>query len=107
MRTKLLATALLLAWVAVGRADDGLTKGTPELKSAGALAFGEKGILFIGDSAGATVYAIDTGDTKDAGKKDLNVEKLESKIADTLGGGTVKITDMKVNPASGNVYISA
>jgi len=107
MRTKLLAAALLLAWAGTGRAEEGLTKGTPELKSATTMAFGPKGVLFVGDSAGATIFAIDTGDTKSAGNKELNIEKLEGKIADTLGGGAVKITDMKVNPASGNVYVSA
>lgn len=107
MRTKLLAAALLLAAAAAGRAEDGLTKGTPELKSITSMAFGPHGVLFLGDSAGATVYAVDTGDAKPAGNKELNVEKLESKIADTLGGGSVRITDMKVNPASGNVYFSA
>jgi hypothetical protein len=109
MRTTLLAAALVLASVAVGRADDGLTKGTPEAKSFSALAFGPKGLLFLGDSAGATVFAVDTGDTKAAGDKPLNVDKLGSKIAAVLGATEkdVKVTDLKVNPASGAVYISA
>lgn len=108
MRTKLLVAAVVLASAAVGRADEGLTKGTPELKSATTLAFGPKGLLFVGDSAGATVFAIDTGDTKSAGDKPLNVEKLDSKVASALGvTDGVRITDMKVNPASGNVYVSA
>ncbi|MBP3958695.1 hypothetical protein J8F10_25905 [Gemmata sp. G18] len=109
MRTKLLVTALVLASAAVGRADDGLTKGTPDVKSVTALAFGPKGLLFVGDSAGAAVFAFDTGDTKPAGDKPLNVEKIDAKIASALGvtEKDVKITDLKVNPASGNVYISA
>jgi hypothetical protein len=108
MRTKLLVAAALLASAAVGRADEGLTKGTPELKSATTLAFGPKGVLFVGDSAGATIFAIDTGDTKSAGDKPLNVEKLDSKVASALGvTDGVRITDLKVNPASGNVYVSA
>jgi hypothetical protein len=107
MRTKLLVAALLLASAGVGRADDGLTKGNLEAKSFSALAFGPKGLLFIGDSAAATIYAVNTGDTTPAGNKDLNVEKLNTKITDMLGGAAVKITDMKVNPASGNVYVSA
>jgi hypothetical protein len=109
MRTKLLAAALLLAAAAAGRADDGLTKGTPEPKSIAALAFGPKGLLFLGDSAGAAVFAVDTGDATPAGDKPLAVEKLDSKIAAALGvtAKDVKVTDMKVNPASGNVYLSA
>lgn len=107
MRTKLLAAALLLAAAATGRAEDGLTKGTPDLKSATALAFGPKGLLFIGDSAGAAVFAVDTGDAKPSGDKPLNVEKLDSKIAAALGvtDKDVKINDVRVNPASGNVYV--
>src|SRR6187399_1791461 len=107
MRTKLLVAALVLASAAVGRADDGLTKGTPDVKSITALAFGPKGMLFVGDSAGATLFAIDTGDAKPAGDKPLNVEKLDSKIAAALGvtDKDVKINDVRVNPASGNVYV--
>jgi hypothetical protein len=108
MRTKLLAAALLLAVVAPARADDGLTKGTPELKSATTLAFGAKGLLFVADSASATIFAIDTGDTKPAGDKPVNVEKVDGKIAAALGvtEKEVTINDVKVNPASGNVYLA-
>jgi hypothetical protein len=106
MRIKLLVAALVLASAAPGRAED-LKAGTPDLKSVSALAFGPGGVLFVGDSAGAAIFAIDTRDTKPAGTKDLNVEKLDTKIADMLGGGAVRITDMKVNPASGNVFVSA
>lgn len=108
MRTKLLAAAALLAATATaGRADDGLAKGTPEVKSVTALAFGPKGLLFVGDSAGAAVFAVDTGDTKPAGDKPLNVEKLDAKIAAALGvtDKDVRITDVRVNPASGNVFV--
>lgn len=105
MRTKLLVAALLLATAAPAYADD-LKAGTPELKSATSLTFGPKGLLFVGDSVGATIYAIDTADTKPAGNKALNVEKLDAKIADVLGGAAVRITDVKVNPASGNIYVS-
>ena len=106
MRTKLLVAALLLAPAAAGRADD-LKAGTPDLKSATALAFGPKGLLFVGDSAGAAVFAIDTGDTKSGGDKPLNVEKVDSKIAAALGvtDKDVKINDVRVNPASGNLFV--
>jgi len=108
MRAKLLAVAAVLVATSVGRAEDGLTKGTPELKSATALAFGAKGILFIGDSASATIFAIDTGDTKSSSDKPVNVEKIDGKVAAALGvtEKEVKINDVKVNPASGNVYLA-
>jgi hypothetical protein len=108
MRTKLLTVAVVLAWAATGLADDGLTKGTPDLKSANVLAFGPKGLLFVGDSQGAAIFAIDTADAKPAGEKDLNVERIDAKTAAALGVSDkdVKINDVKVNPASGNVYLA-
>src|SRR5437763_11586350 len=63
-----------------------LKKGTPDLKSAGALAFGPEGILFVGDTRGAALFAIDTGDRPsrpETGK--LNVEGIDSKVAAMLG----------------------
>jgi hypothetical protein len=109
MRSKLLAVACVLGLAAVGQAaEDGLTKGTPEMKSATALAFGPKGLLFVGDPQGAAIFAIDTGDTKPAGTKDVTIEKLDSKLAAALGVGEkeVRINDVKVNPASGNLYLA-
>lgn len=108
MRTKLLVAALVLATATAGRADDGLKVGTPDPKSATALAFGPKGLLFVGDAAGASIFAFDTGDTKSAGDKPLNLEKADSKIAAALGvtAKDVQINDIRVNPASGNLYVS-
>ncbi len=108
MRTKLLAVAAVFALVGVGRADDGLTKGTPDLKSASKLAFGAKGMLFVGDSQGGTIFAIETGDTKAASEKPVNIERIDAKLGAALGVSEkeVKINDLKVNPASGNVYLA-
>lgn len=108
MRTRLLAVAAVLSFATAGVAQDGLTKGTPELKSAAALAFGPKGLLFVGDPMAAMVFAIDTGDTKPAGDKAVNVEKIDSKIASLLGvtEKELRINDLKVNPASGNIYLA-
>src|SRR4051812_39709244 len=85
-----------------------LTKGTPDLKSASALAFGPNGLLFVGDPQGAAVFAIDTGDTKPAGTQAVNVERIDAKLAGVLGTSDkdVKINDVKVNPASGNIYVA-
>src|SRR6516225_9541241 len=51
--------ALLAGSLQAADKNNGLTKGTPDLKSAGALAFGPDGILFVGDSRGGAVFAID------------------------------------------------
>lgn len=111
MRAKLLAAfAVLAVSVAVTTAqDNGLTKGTPEVKSISALAFGPNGLLFVGDQQGATIFAVGTGDTKPAGDKAVNVERIDAKLAGLLGvtDKDVTIADVKVNPTSGNIFIAA
>lgn len=90
-------------------AENGLTKGTPDLQQAGPLAFGPDGVLFIGDARSAAVFAVDTGDASgDPSKVSVNVENLDSQIAGMLGttAREVQINDAVVNPASGNVYVS-
>ncbi len=109
MRTKLFAVAIaLVASMVSVQAADAPAKGTVDAKSATALAFGPKGLLFIGDSAGATIFAVETGDTKMAGDKAVNFERIDSKVASLLGSTEkeVRINDVKVNPASGNVYLA-
>lgn len=111
IRTLAAAFALAVGLSATTRASeltDSLKKGTPELKSAGQLAFGPDGVLFVGDTAGTTVFAISTGDVKGDSKAALKVEKLAEKIGAMLGasGADITINDMKVNPASGNLYLS-
>lgn len=108
MRTNLYAAvAALFASAITVHGAEGLAKGTADAKSATALAFGPHGLLFIGDTAGAAIYAVDTGDAKTAGDKPINFERIDAKLASLLGSpGQVKINDVKVNPASGNVYIA-
>lgn len=109
MQSRLLVLAALLTFApAALAADDGLTKGTPELKSATTLAFGPNGLLFVGDPQGAAIFAIETGDAKPASAKDVSIEKIDAKIAAALGVSEkeVRITDVKVNPASGNIYLA-
>jgi len=104
-----MVAASLLFTVASNAADWGLKKGTPDLKSAGPMAFGPDGILLIGDTKAAAIFAIDTGDTAgDSGKVELTIERINEKIADLLGAGSgeIKINDLAVNPASGNIYLS-
>ena len=90
-------------------ADASLKAGKAELKSAGPLAFGPNGILFVGDSAAASVVALDTTDTK-ASKSagNLEVKGINQKIAALLGTAPdqIRIEDVAVNPVSKQIYIS-
>ncbi|HEY5823350.1 MAG TPA: hypothetical protein VIT44_03235, partial [Cyclobacteriaceae bacterium] len=85
----------------------GLTTGSPEIKSITSLTFGPDGILFLGDSKSATVFAMDT---KDAGKVEkgatVEIKNIDQKIAALLGteASNVTITDIAVNPISKKVY---
>ena len=99
---------LLLA--AVGNAADwGMKPGVPDLKSAGPLAFGPDGILFIGDTKTATIFAIATGDTKpDRSSPELRIDGLNQKVATMLGTTpeNLVINDLATNPLSGGVFLS-
>jgi len=106
-----LAAAVVLAGPAFGADSllDSLKKGTPELKSAGALTFGPEGILFVGDPMAAAIFAIDTGDRTAPPKADRpKVEGLDEKIAGMLGidAKQLQINDLAVNPISGTTYLS-
>ena len=86
-----------------------MTKGTPDIKSMGVLEFSEEGILFIGDSKNATVYAVDLQEAAGgAVEKALVIPNLETKLSALLGTteGDILIHDLAVNPVSKNAYIS-
>ncbi len=85
-----------------------LKKGSPDLKFAGPLAFGPQGVLFVGDTASAAVFAFDTGDRSPSGNGTLKIESIDEKVAGLLGttAQNLLINDMAVNPASGKVYLS-
>jgi hypothetical protein len=111
------ASALALGALAFAVADTtttpnltaSLAAGKVELKSAGALAFGPQGVLFVGDSLGGTVAELDTADRTEAkGAPKVNIEGIDAKIA-AMAGVTpedIAINDVKVNPISKNVYLS-
>jgi len=96
------------ALVVAAPATTGMTTGKVDIKSAGPLAFGPDGVLFIGDSLGAKVVALDTGDTKAGTPASINVQGIDKKIAAALGTAAdqISIRDIATNPVSKNVYIS-
>jgi hypothetical protein len=114
IRFALLAVAGLVVAVGGARAEEkslleSLKTGSPELKSAGPLAFGPQGILFIGDPQAAAIYAVDTGDNKPATSTDRpKVAGIDEKIGALLGidAKQIAIADLAVNPISGNTYLS-
>lgn len=101
-----------IVFAATASADDltaGMNKGTPDLKSAGPLAFAPDGILLMGDAAGAALFAIATEDKAGSPEEvTLNVPSIDEKVAAALGTESkeIMIHDMAVNPASGKVYLS-
>lgn len=110
-RTFVLAAVLAVGLSFAAEADPskGLTEGTVTLKSAGPLAFGPAGILFVADPAAATIYAIDTGDNKASESADRpKVEGIDEKIASLLGteAKQIQVRDLTVNPISGTTYLS-
>jgi hypothetical protein len=105
-----LAAALTVTVYAARSAAEDLTPGKAPLMSAGALAFGPDGVLFVGDSIGGAVVALDTNDHK-APKSavKIDVQGVDAKIAALAGvmPDQIIINDLKVNPISKNVYLSA
>jgi hypothetical protein len=87
---------------------DSLKSGKADLKSAGALAFGPDGVLFVGDSIGGMIYALDTQDRTASQATAVEVTGLGDKIAAMLGttADQVVVNDVAVNPASKKTYVS-
>src|SRR6185436_6925769 len=105
----LILLACLTAALTFGAATDSLKAGKADLKSAGPLAFGPDGVLFVGDSTSALVFALDTNDhTAAPGAVNIAITQVNQKIAAMLGTAAdqILVNDLVVNPISKNVYIS-
>lgn len=99
--------AFLAATKPVVKSPYGFSKGTPDIKSVSALSFGKDGILFIGDSKTATVFALETKDNKFNNQgAEISVVGIDEKIAAALGTqkDKITITDLAVNPVSKKLY---
>ena len=88
---------------------DDFILGDPEIASIGEMTFGPEGILFIGDTKNATIFAIDTKDVvaRDTGDE-FNIKGFDDKVAASLGttAENIKINEMVVNPISKTVYLA-
>lgn len=115
-RSGLLGTLTVLALGAVAPAfvhaadwTVGMQQGKPAIQSIGSLAFGPEGILFVGDTKSASVFAVATGDTAaPQGAKAMKVDQLKEKLAGLLGTtpDQVLLNSLTVNPVSKSVYLS-
>src|SRR6476659_545294 len=105
--SRLAATTCCAAVAAFGAST--MQSGKATLKSAGALAIGPDGVLFVGDSAGAAIYALDVNDTGTARSGGtVEVRGINEKVAAMLGSAPdqIMILDVVVNPKSKNIYVA-
>jgi len=108
-----LVIAALFTVAATYNDSDSLTKdfvsGDTGIRSINSLSFGPEGILFIGDSDNAAIYALDTKDKSlKAAADNIAVDKFDEKVAEVLGTtvDNIWISDMAVNPVSKTPYFS-
>ena len=86
----------------------GAETGPATLSSIGPLAFGPDGILFVADSVGGAIFALDTQDTEISEGKGLELTGINETVAALLGTSAddIRILDLAVNPLSKRVYLS-
>lgn len=111
MRNLILILTLIFGTQLVAKSSltENFVMGDPGIASINALAFGPEGILFVGDSKNATVYAIDTEDTEAVEKAEpVSLKQVDKLIAEQLGttADQVHIQDMAINPVSKALYLA-
>jgi len=86
--------------------DHGLAVGTPRLRSAGPIAFGPQGILFVADSRAAAIHAVALDLPMSEGPVD--VDRIDERLAAWLGTpvADVDIRGMAVHPGTHAVVLS-
>ena len=114
MRKTHLLLALFSATILAGPAfaagaTDSLKAGKADLRSAGRLAFGPDGVLFVGDSVGGAIFALDTADTAPAAQAAaIDMTGIDGKVAGLLGttADKILINAVAVNPISKRAYLT-
>jgi hypothetical protein len=86
----------------------GLSVGTPDVASVGALAFSDDGVLFVGDAKGGAIFAISIPESKTKATDPPRIPDLDSQLAGLLGTTVreVVVHDLAVHPHSLAVYLS-
>lgn len=84
------------------------TQGKPALKRIDALEFGPDGVLFLGDGAGAQIFAIRTTEKPGAPKLPAKLAGINARLAEKLGAKPdgIEILDFAINPSSGAAYFA-
>jgi hypothetical protein len=105
---KILALSFCAAALSIA-AGTNMPAGKVELKSIGALAMGPDGIVFVGDSVGGKIVALDVDDAASkSSAAGVEIKGINEKIAAMLGttADQILIQDIVVSPASHSVYIA-
>lgn len=102
-----LALLLLVSGKNADRHPYGLELGDPGILSLTSLTFGPDGILFIGDSKKASIFAVDSKDkTRVEKAQPVQLKNIDQTLAAHLGteAKNISIKDIAVNPLSKKIY---
>ncbi|HTN74414.1 MAG TPA: hypothetical protein VL096_04175 [Pirellulaceae bacterium] len=82
--------------------------GQPDIKTAGPLAFGPSGVLFVGDPQGAALFALEVPQTKAESAQPFKLEGIDAKVAALLGtkAADILINDLAIQPGTNLAYLS-
>jgi hypothetical protein len=85
-----------------------LATGNPNVQSIESISFGPDGLLLIGDSSGAQVIAVHTGDVKPLQWGKLEIKDIKEQVGGRLGTNAdgIEIRKLTVNPASHRAYLA-
>jgi hypothetical protein len=83
-------------------------QGKPAIKRIDALEFGPEGVLFIGDGAGAQIFAIQTGEKSGAAKFPAKIAGINARLAEKLGAKPdgIELLDFAISPTTGTAYFA-
>lgn len=100
---------ILLAFTVIAGAGASVHAEPIKLASISALAVGPKGVLFLGDATAGAVVAVETGDVESKPQADVTIPEIAQLLAKQLETtpDNVTVNDVKVNPASGRIYLAA
>lgn len=86
----------------------GFTKGNPDHKAIGPLAFSPQGVLFFADDQGGAVYGVDLDEKPSQAAPFAKVPDLGATLAARLGTTVkgIQIKDVALSPVSHSLYIS-